>query len=328
MRSITLASIAILAAVLALQGAPAQAQTWVSGGGSNVGTCPRSAPCATYTYAFSQANTGGEIFCLDPGNFGELLITKSISVVCDHTVGNVSATDSSGFVINAPAGSTVTLKGQYIGCRVTTASGGFAGISIFGAGVTVHIEKVHIKNCRFDPVIPINGIAIKNSSGVATVLIDDSAIIDSGSGTNEAGILIRPTGGASANVSVTRTRLKGNSNGIFADGSGSGGPSNISVKDSVLNASTNAGIAVSSSGGAFSAVVDNTLINFNAGFGAAVAGAPASLRIAGSTITQNITGLGNFGGTLQSLKNNFIAGNGTDGTPVPAFPGPGETPLQ
>jgi hypothetical protein len=328
MRRITLASTAILAAVLALQDAPAQAQTWVSASGSNVGTCPRSAPCATYTYAFSQTATGGEIFCVDPDNFGGLVITKSISVVCDHTMGNVSAADSSGFVINAPAGSTVTLKGQYIGCRVTTVSGGFSGILIAGAGITVHIEKVHIKNCRYDPVIPINGIAIKNSSGVATVLIDDSAIIESGSGTNEAGILIRPTGGASANVTVTRTRLKGNSNGIFADGSGGAGPSNVSVKDSLLSASANVGIAVASSGGAFNAVVDNTLINFNVGYGAAVAGASASLRISGSTITQNVTGVGNFGGTLQSFKNNVIGANSSDGTPIPAFPGPGGTPLQ
>jgi hypothetical protein len=31
---------------------------------------------------------------------------------------------------------------------------------------------------------------------------------------------------------------------------------------------------------------------------------------------------------VQSFKNNMIVGNGTDGTPLPAVPGPGGAPLQ
>ena len=34
------------------------------------------------------------------------------------------------------------------------------------------------------------------------------------------------------------------------------------------------------------------------------------------------------GGFLQSFKNNHTAGNGTDDTPIGAFPGAGGTPLQ
>ena len=122
--------------------------------------------------------------------------------------------------------------------------------------------------------------------------------------------------------------MERNTNGIFADGSGGAGPSNVSVKDSVLSGSTNVGIAVASSGGAFNASVHNTLINFNIGVGAAVAGASATLRIGSSAITQNVMGVANFGGTLQSFKNNQIALNGADGTPITAFPGPGGQALQ
>ena len=171
------------------------------------------------------------------------------------------------------------------------------------------------------------GIFVNTGSGVATVFVADSYITDNGTTTSHAGILIKPIAGASANVSVTRTHLERNTNGIFADGSG-GGPSNVSVKDSVLSGSTNVGMVVVSSGAAFNALVENTLINFSNNVGAAVAGASATLRIAGSTITQNVTGVANFGGTLQSFRNNVIAGNGTDGTPIPAFPGPGGAPLQ
>jgi hypothetical protein len=213
------------------------------------------------------------------------------------------------------------LTGQDIDCL----GGPFNGIYIWGAGVTVHIHKVQIRNCRSGNN---SGIRVNNSSGIATVYVADSYITDNGSSLNSAGIWIVPVSGASANVSVVRTHLERNTNGIFMDGSGGAGPSNVSVKDSVLSGSTSNGIAVASSGGAFNALVENTLINFNINTGAAVAGASATLRIAGSTITQNVTGVANFGGTLQSFKNNVIAGNGTDGTPIPAFPGPGGTPLQ
>jgi hypothetical protein len=90
------------------------------------------------------------------------------------------------------------------------------------------------------------------------------------------------------------------------DGSGGAGPSYVTLKDSVLSANSNTGIAVASTGAAFNVMVANTRINLTANVGAAVAGASATLRIAGSTITQNFTGVANFGGTLQSFKNNRI----------------------
>ena len=304
---------------LLLHAAPAQAaaRTWVSGTGTDAGTCTRTAPCLTYTFAFSQTDTGGEINCLDPGNFGFLTINKSISIVCDYTEGGVLVPPSNiGFFINAPAGSIVTLKGQDIDC-----SGSGFGILIIGAGVTVHIHKVQIRNCFSD------GIAVNNSSGLATVFVADSYITDNGSSTSDAGIRIVPQGGASALVSVTRTQLERNTNGIFADGSLGGGVSHVTVKDSVVSASSNTGVVVASSGAAFSGLVDSSMIAFNANTGAAVAGAAATLLLGRNTIANNVTGVINLGGTLQSFKNNKIALNGTDGTPMTAFPGPGE-PLQ
>ena len=306
--------------VLLLHAAPAQAaaRTWVSGTGTDAGTCTRTAPCLTYGFAFTQTDTGGEINCLDPGGFGPLTITKSISIVCDYTEGGVVPSPSSiGFLINAPAGSIVTLKGQDVDCLGNSAF----GIGILGVGVTVHIHKAQIRNCS-------NGIAVNNSSGLATVFVADSYITDNGTIPINAGIRIAPTlAGASALVSVNRVQLERNINGIFADGSGGGGVSHVTVKDSLISASSNTGIIVSSSGAAFTGLVDNSMIAFNANTGAAVAGAAATLLLGGNTIANNVTGVINLGGTLQSFKNNQIALNGTDGTPMTAFPGPGG-PLQ
>jgi hypothetical protein len=57
-------------------------------------------------------------------------------------------------------------------------------------------------------------------------------------------------------------------------------------------------------------------------------GAAATVRIRGATISGNVTGVSFAGATMQSFKNNRIAGNNTDGTPIPAFSGPGGTALQ
>ena len=84
----------LLAGFLApvLLSAPAYAQatrTWVSGVGDDVNPCSRTAPCKTYAGAISKTAAFGEINCLDPGGFGALTITKSISIVCDYTEGGV-----------------------------------------------------------------------------------------------------------------------------------------------------------------------------------------------------------------------------------------------
>src|SRR6266496_1178781 len=101
--------------VFFLQAAPVHAQasrTWVSGVGDDANPCSRTAPCKTYAGAISKTATNGEINCLDPGGFGAVTITKSISIVCDYTEGGVLASGINGFIINAPAGSNITLKGQ------------------------------------------------------------------------------------------------------------------------------------------------------------------------------------------------------------------------
>ena len=146
----------------------------------------------------------------------------------------------------------------------------------------------------------------------------DSYITDNGLAVGNAGILIRPTGGATANVSVNRVQLENNTNGIFADGSGGGGATKISVTDSLLGGSSSNGIAVSSTGALFKALVSTRSESNRHG------PVPA---IRDRRMTHG-NGTASTGGTLQSFKNNEIAANGVDGTPMTAFPGPGGLPLQ
>ena len=58
--------ILVLAAALLPASAKAQStRTFVSGTGTDSGTCGRAAPCRTFAYAISQTNGGGEIVVLD-----------------------------------------------------------------------------------------------------------------------------------------------------------------------------------------------------------------------------------------------------------------------
>src|SRR2546428_7303661 len=78
--------------VLLLQAAPAHAQatrTWVSGVGDDANPCSRTAPCKTFAGAISKTAPSGEINCLDPGGFGAVTITKSITIDCHEVFGSV-----------------------------------------------------------------------------------------------------------------------------------------------------------------------------------------------------------------------------------------------
>src|SRR6202789_209979 len=55
-------------------------RTWVSGVGDDVNPCSRTAPCKTFAGAISKTASGGEIDALDPGGFGSVTITKSITL--------------------------------------------------------------------------------------------------------------------------------------------------------------------------------------------------------------------------------------------------------
>src|SRR5262245_32593381 len=102
-------SLALAAASFALlQTAPAQAQafrTWVSGVGDDANPCSRTAPCKTFAGAISKTQVNGEINCLDPGGFGALTITKSITVDCHEVFASIFKVGTNG--INLPFDSLV-----------------------------------------------------------------------------------------------------------------------------------------------------------------------------------------------------------------------------
>src|SRR5262245_2251002 len=103
----------LIALALVLPGsAYAQAtRTWVSGVGDDANPCSRTAPCKTWAGAISKTAAGGEIDALDPGGYGALTITKSITL--DGGGGQVASSviaGTNGIVVVAQSTDVVILR--------------------------------------------------------------------------------------------------------------------------------------------------------------------------------------------------------------------------
>src|SRR6267154_2020283 len=104
MRRIALVAIitGFLVPFLSVAHARAQAtRTWVSCVGDDANPCSRTAPCKTFAGAISKTAVNGEIDCLDPGGFGGVTITKSITLDCTFANGSILVAGTNGITINA-----------------------------------------------------------------------------------------------------------------------------------------------------------------------------------------------------------------------------------
>ncbi len=300
--------IGILSPLLA---APAHAQatrTWVSGVGDDANPCSRTAPCKTFAGSISKTAAGGEINCLDPGGFGAVTITKSITISCEIGTAGVLVSGTNAIVVAAATTDRIFLKGLDIEGLGT----GLNGIKVLSAGL-VQVEDCVIMG--FNASAP-NGLAIQIvPSANLKFVVTRTSIFSNGGGGTGGGIQIRPTGGAVTGT-IDRVVANGNVFGIAADGSGGAAGINVTVRDSTVNGNSASGIVSVTTGAGTGIMVANTTVANNA-VGVQVSGSAAFLRIGQSQITGNGTGVS---GNVLSYGNNQLNGNGVDGT-LMAVPG-------
>jgi len=253
MRPTTWLSFAIGALALVLVGAaPAAAQatrTWVSGVGDDANPCSRTAPCKTFAGAISKTAAGGVINTLDPGGYGAVTITKSISIVSDLAYGGILASSTSAITINAPA-QDVYLRGVAIDGGGTGALNGVRIIS----GRSVTITDCIIRNATAGSGV---GVQVETSAGTSSIVIRNCTIT-----ANVVGVRVAPTGSAIARVLIQDSLIERNlGGGIRAEGAGA------QVRISNATISSNAPGLFTSAGGTI-ASFGNNVINLNAPDGA------------------------------------------------------------
>ena len=299
--------------------APAYGQatrTWVSGVGDDVNPCSRTAPCKTFAGAISKTAAGGEINCLDPGGFGAVTITKSITIDCTGTFGSVlNSGGINGIVINdsltaTPGTAQVRLRGLSINGAGTTP--GLNGIR-FISGASLVVEDVFIQNQRGG-----NGISIAPSAGIAFVSIINTTVTNSGSATGSA-LEVRPTGSGAANVTLSDVRMVGNTNnGLRVDSTATVGSGVTLAMQRGETSRSPQGISVAAGAGPATTstlLVNDVTVYQNNISGIVANGAGARVRVANSRITNGGIGINRQASAfINDLGGNILIGNVTDGT--------------
>jgi hypothetical protein len=314
MRRLSL-TLAVLVTIFTFGWSSANAQatrTWVSGVGDDANPCSRTAPCKTFAGAISKTAARGEINVLDPGGFGGVTITKSISIIAEGATAGVLVSGTNAIVINAGANDVVVLRGLDFEGLGT----GLNGIR-FLAGGALHVQHCIIRGFQASSAGNGHGIAFV-PSGASELAVSDTVISTNGTGTNGGGILIKPSGTGSARVTLDRVEMVNNVFGIKADGAGSTGGIKVTARNSVTSENSFAGFSsVTPGGGAVTQMmlVSSTSSN-NGAAGIKSDGLASTVRISDTTVTGNNLGLEVANsGVLASYSNNNINGNTTDGAP-------------
>lgn len=266
-------------------------RTWVSGVGDDVNPCSRTAPCKTFAGAISKTATNGEINCLDPGGYGAVTITKSITIDCEDTQGSILAAGTNGVIVNITSG-TDTKK--HVRLR---------GLSINGVSNTAAVSGVRVLAANFvsieDTVIDgfqNHGISIETTSGTPKIMVDRVSVRGMvGNGINTF------INGGSVNLAISNSVFSANATGVNLSSN-----TKATIRDSsAVNNAT--GLA------AFSAEMNvfNCIISGNTT--GIFSNASATFRLYGNVVTSNGTGLSSGGGSILSSSNNQVDGNTTNG---------------
>jgi len=283
--------------------ASAQAtRTWVSGVGDDANPCSRTAPCKTFAGAISKTAIGGEIDCLDPGGFGQVTITKSITIdgCC---ISSILGTSGSAININVASGNVNDPK-RRVTIRHLTIQGvdqGSKGINVIAASM-VFIENCFIQNFTQE------GVNASLAESGTYVSIKDTNITNCATGVN----ITTTTGFDLASLEKVRIeKMTGNGLNIGVHG-------HAHVRDSFIV--NNGADGVSMAGGVTdgTANLESTFVASNGSAGIRNGGTGSIIDISNTSIMQNGTGIasssGAAGGGVNSHGNNMISGNAAPGT--------------
>lgn len=302
----------ILSLTLAMcMAAQAQAsRTWVSGVGDDLNPCSRTAPCKTWAGAFSKTAINGEIDALDPGGYGTLTVTKSITIegTTGAGFGATLASSTNGFVINIAVSANdplrtvrlrnLSINGTGLSGTVGTRTGlnGVRVASTSAANTVVFVENSLITD------FGNRGISFESTSG-GKLYVTDTTVRNCAA----SGVVVLPASGSTLiSASLDNVRILGNgSSGLVADSG-----SRVSISHSIVDGNLN-GVVAEASAGTAELNVSDCIINHNT---TGILAGPGSvvIRLSDSSVQNNSTGVNVSSGTVVTYGNNRINGNTTD----------------
>jgi hypothetical protein len=312
MRKFVLLRAMLSAMAIAVAATPAQAtsvQTWVASSGTDSGTCPQTAPCATFAYALTQTSTGGAIGCLSGGNFGSVSISGSITIDCGTgDIGNISCSGCTAINISTSSAATIILR--HLSIKGVITSGGY-GISASMAGGNLIVQHCSITNQNDTAIV------FSPTSGRAQLIVSDTEI-----NSNGEAIYINASSGVIVSamldrLQITTAGLIGGNPALWMNGAGTIAGT---LRQSVVAGSAGVGIYASATGGVYFTVEESSIVdNLEVGI---YSGEPGvNLEVGGSTIGGNGTGVYASAGSIYTFGNNQISANGSNGSFTPGGAG-------
>jgi hypothetical protein len=288
-------------------------QTFVSTSGDDSNPGTKDAPCRSIQAALTQTAVGGEVVAIDSGEYAPFAVDKAVTVAAAPNVcAAITVASGDGIYVHAGATDAIVLRNLAL-----TGVGGRHGI-FFETGGSLDLE--------FIVATGFTGRGLRLTAvNAATSLVVRESVFRA----NSAGVVVNGSTGGRVRVEIERTRADRNrDNGFWFLGGVRG-----TVRDAAASANTNSGfffqpeamltllhsvadgnangVAVMDPGTQVQVTLAGVVLANNTSFGALAS--PASLiRIAGCSITGNGTGIGNNGGTVESLQDNLVHGNATD----------------
>jgi len=299
-----LSLIVLLTAGVATMANAQATRTWVSGVGDDANPCSRTAPCKTFSGAISKTAPHGEIDVLDPGGFGTVTITKSLTIDGKGSeAGVLNAGGITGILINAATTDVIVLRNL----EINGVGSGLNGVRVFQA------NRVEIQNCMITGQTS-RGVLVDAATAVK-VFIRDSQIHD----INATAVAVLPSSGSPAHqITIDHSHISecgstaGSAGGVFAQNG-----AKVVVHDSSISHNTASGVEA---GAGADITVDDSVVSFNGGDGVKTSGGTA--RVSRTALLYNSgSAVNNAGGTLTTFGDNRMAGNASNNTGTGAVPG-------
>jgi hypothetical protein len=269
----------------------AQAQatrTWVSGVGDDANPCSRTAPCKTFAGAISKTAPAGEISVLDPGGFGAVTITKSITLNGDGTLAGILSSLTNAIIVSAGVNDIVVIRS----ISINGAGNGVNGIRYLSG------KHLHVENCSITGVTT-NGIdVVHNGTGAGELTVDNTSFTNIGN----VGVRVSATLGTPTAV-LNNVRIQRAGFGFDVQ------TGNGTITNSRISHVTNQAVVAENS--SVVNAVSCTLANNGTGISAFSSG--STVNFANCDIFKNGTGLTVVAGaTGNRFGNSRIFSNGTD----------------
>ena len=270
------AALLLTCAASSAHAAPLALRTWVSGVGDDEKPCSRTAPCKTFAGAIAKTEAGGEISVLDPGAYGSVTITKSVTI---------NGTPGSGY------GSVIGYDGTNVIVINMSKDDPYQTVRLNWLDLNGQGKALH-------------GIRIVDGQPAGVSVVIENTNIGGFTG---SGILDERSAGGKLVVANTMVRHTWQS-GILINGGGKGNKVKATLSNVGVHNSFHAGLLAIGGGWV---TVSNSVFSGNS-WGAAADGGSAVFVDGSASTGNNQLGVYTDNGGVVWLSNSDVSFNGTD----------------